>query len=256
MDPGLLGVNAPTVSAFELLVLFAGGLALLSGFRLVRLFSSRWPMPSELRQRYQRAVPVLEAVVWMVYLVSATAWLLQGFPLLRLLALGCLTLMLVVALWFLVRDYLGGLVLRAEGSLRVGDRVRVESMDGVVRELGVRSVVLELAHGERVVLGYRAVREAVVVRQQARLLARPSRFVVEVPADAPLAAAFRAVHRAVLLQPWVPPAATPLLDRVDGALEVTVGVLGVGRDAEIEQAVRAAAGAPGPPAERKDDRDV
>jgi hypothetical protein len=47
----------------------------------------------------------------------------------------------------------------------------------------------------------------------------------------------------VLLQPWVPGAAEPRLDDVDGGIEVTVPVLGAGRDAEVAAAVRLASDA-------------
>ncbi len=231
---------APPVSGYELLVLMVAGLALLSVLRLVRLGVTRWPMSAHRRESAQRAVPVLEVLVWLLFLITAIAWLLQDFPLLRLGAIGVLALAFVGALWFWIRDYLSGLVLRGEGSLHLGSRLRVGTLDGVVREMGARSLELELAHGERVVMGYRVVREASIVRLQTSPLAGATTFAVDVPPGTSLAAAHRAAARAAMLQPWVPPASTPRTTRSEGGLQVTVRTLGPGREAEVEAAVRAA----------------
>ena len=243
MEPSPLAPDAltvPTISAFELLLVFAGALALLSALRVLRTLVARWPMPSDRRERWQRAEPVVEAVTWLLYLVSATAWLLHEAPLLRLGVLGCLALALTVALWFWVRDYLGGLVLRAEGSVSVGDHVRVGTLDGVVRAMGARGLELDLPRGERAVLGYRVLREATVVRPHGEALAQSATFVVPLPEAVPMPALFEAVDRTLTLHGWVPPAEVPRLARVAGGLEVSVGVLVRGRDDEVVAAVRRA----------------
>lgn len=230
----------PSLSGYELLVLMVAGLALLSGLRLVRLAVTRWPMSEQRRESAQRAVPALEVLVWLLFLITAIAWLLQDFPLLRLGAIGALALTFVGALWFWIRDYLSGLVLRGEGSLHLGSRVRVGPLDGVVRELGARSLELELPHGERVVMGYRAVREASIMRLQTSPLAGATTFAVKVPPGASLAAAHRLAEQTAMLQSWVPPASTPRATRSEHGLQLTVRTLGAGREAEVEAAVRAA----------------
>lgn len=244
----LLGAG-PAISTLEVLLVIAGGVLLFLFVRLVR-----WAFPL-LRiahgglATWARIGPLAEALLWLVYLVSVIAWTLQEHHLVRLVALGVLALGVVVAIWFVIRDYLSGVILRTEGAVSVGDVVRVGEIEGQITRFRARAVELELSHGDRVILPYRALRDAPIVRRRTHRAAVRHTFSLGLPAGLGFDAARSAIRRAALLSHWVSPSHDPKITARDRAtLEVTVHALTDVRAAEVEQVVRDALRAAAEPA--------
>ncbi len=243
--------DAPLITPLEVLFVFLGGVVLYLFVRVVRWGFPLVPMAPERRDRLARVAPLAEVVLWMVYLVSVIAWTLQGFPMARLVALALLVVALVLAIWFLVRDYLSGVVLRTERWVRVGDVIRIGEVEGEVRRFGARQVELVQAHGDRVFLPYRAVREATVVLRRTRRDAVRHTFEVAIPASVAPTAARSAVRRAALLSHWISPSHEPTIVARDArTLEVTLHALTDIHASDVEAHVRAAVeGLTGPSAD-------
>ena len=233
--------DAPRISPLELLFIFLGGVALYVVVRFVRWGFPLVPMSRERRASWVRVGPIAEVVLWLTYLVSVIAWTLSGYPSVRLLALGLLALVLVVAGFSVIRDYLAGVILRTEGAVEVGDVVRVGDVEGKVARFRARAVELDMAHGDRVVLPYRAVGQAAIVRRSRQRSAVRHSFVVAVPPGTPADTARHAIRRAALLCHWVPPSQDPTITALpSGGLEVTIHAMTDVRTADVEAAVRAA----------------
>jgi len=233
--------DAPSISPLELLFVFLGGVALYLFVRVVRWGFPLVPMTRERRARWARIGPIGEVVLWLTYLVSVIAWTLSGYPSVRLVALGFLVLVLIVAVFAVIRDYLSGVVLRTEGAVRIGDVVRVGEVEGRVARFRARVVEIDMLHGDRVVLPYRELgREAIVRRSRQRAAVRHT-FAVPVPAGAPVEVVRDAIRRAALLCHWVPPSQDPTIAPLaDGGLEVTIHAMTDVRTADVERVVRAA----------------
>lgn len=236
-DP-LLGAG-PAISTLEILLIIAGGVLLFLFVRLVR-----WAFPLLRIARgglasWARVGPLAEALLWLVYLVSVIAWTLQEHHLVRLGALGALALGVVIAIWFVIRDYLSGVILRTEGALSVGDVVRIGEIEGQITRFRARAVELELSHGDRVILPYRALRDAPIVRRRTHRAAVRHTFTLALPSEVGFDAARSAIRRAALLSHWVSPSHDPKITARDrGTLEVTIHALTDVRAAEVEQVVR------------------
>ena len=231
--------DAPTISALELLLIFVGGMVLFGLIRAVRWVFSLLKMPTTTRQRLRRAAPIIEVSVWMVFVASVIAWTLQGHPIVRLLVLGLLALVVVVALWFLIRDYLAGVVFRTEMTIRRGDTIRFGGYEGTVKRFGARTMTLELTHGDVAFVPYREVREAVLVRRHRRLASTRHTFDIEVPPTLGIAEARATVRRAALLNHWSSPSDEPHIAPIDhDSMRVTIYALGDARSADIEAGVR------------------
>jgi len=244
----------PTITALELLLIVAGAVVLFLFVRVVRRGFTLLRRTRTSLAGWAPLGPMAEALLWLVYLVSVIAWTLKDYYLVRLGALAALALAAVIAVWFVIRDYLSGVVIRTEAAMARGDVVRIGDIEGQVLRFRARGVELELSHGDRVLLPYRVIRDAPLVRRRTHLAAVRRSFSVPVPPDLGIDATRETVRRAALLSHWVSPSHDPKVTAVDEAtLEVTIHALTETRAVEVEQVVRAAVAAATPtsaPAQR------
>ncbi|HUG40590.1 MAG TPA: mechanosensitive ion channel domain-containing protein [Longimicrobiales bacterium] len=135
------------------------------------LFAAVWTLrragallPLRRRGRYRRLVPLLELGLAAAAILTAAALLLDSRPT-ALAAVSVALLALVLgAAWFAIRDLVTGAVLRAEEVYEPGQWIRVDDVDGRIREVGARTLEIEREDGTRVRIPYTGIAGAHLVR--------------------------------------------------------------------------------------------
>ncbi len=233
--------NNLSISPLELFLLFGGGVLLYLTLRLIRWGFPLLPIGPSLKARLVKIGPLAELVVWMIYITSTIAWSLKGNPQVRMLALGGLVVLVLVALWFAIRDYLSGVILRTESHINIDDEVTVGDASGHVRSLRARGLELEQAHGDTLFVPYRHVRDAMLLKRRRKLAVARHTFVVNIPANVTPTAARACIREATLLSHWISPSDAPRVAAIDhDRLEVTIYTLSDTHVADVERVVREA----------------
>lgn len=199
------------------------------------------------REALGRYGPLAELAAWVTYLALAGVWLWTrdgDSDSLRAIVLlvGVLGVMTLAGGWRTFRDYLSGVVLRSEGSWRVGDRVRVGEVEGVVLRLGYRTVELQRQDGDIVFVPYANLSSDLLVRRHAEGDVVRHTFTVPCPDHLGSAQLVHRVREAALMHHWSSPGHDPGVQVApDGSLRVTIHALSEERVPQVEAAVRAAA---------------
>lgn len=237
--------HLPSISVIDLFLVLGGALLILvaqfglrAGLRLVTMSRTS-------RERLDRFLPVFELLVWVVYLPTSLAWLMGGHPLTTLIIVCLLGAMLIFAGWFAFRDYIAGVVLRSERGWQRGDWVQSGEVEGRIRHLGLRTLQIERADGDRVLIPYgRLSREALVQGIRVSAGAAHHTFAVGLEDPAREDEVRRAIEQTALLCHWSAPRPEPEVRTNDvGQLEVTIHALTEERAATVERVVRAAVSA-------------
>lgn len=205
------------------------------------------------RERLARYGPAAELMGWALYLAAAGVWLWnrdvedQGARAIVALA----AVLIAVALaggWRTFRDYLAGVVVRSEGSWKVGDRVLVGEVEGRVVGLGYRTVQLQRRDGDLVFVPYSRLSTDVLVRRHAEGDVVRHTFTVDCPRETSPSDLVPRLREAALLHHWSSPGHDPEV-RVspDGVLEVTIHALSEARVSQVEHTVRGAVSEPAAP---------
>lgn len=143
------------------------------------------------------------AVVLMVLMTASRLlpdWLRPAIVL--TLAAGALALGFG-AMWVLLPDVVGGIVLITEGRLRRGQWIIGEGFAGTVEQIGPRVTLLRAGDGALIAIPNRR-----VVKSPVRASDRPwheAEVEIEMPAGAPAQRLREAITEAVLCSPYVPP---------------------------------------------------
>jgi small-conductance mechanosensitive channel len=154
---------------------------------------------------------------------------------------------LLIALWSMrhaLSDWASGLVLRAEGTLRVGARIGVDGARSRILRLGLRSAEVETESGRLLRLPYGTLAQGTVEVSPEETVSRSHTFSVEAPGGDAGEQIPRIVAAAVL-SPWSAAQPTPTVRLIDesaeGArFEVTVYPVAPSEARKVEEAVRAA----------------
>ncbi len=124
------------------IVLTAGGLVLINwATRLVSARITATEMDAERRSRLNTLISASKDTLRILVLALATVIVLASFgidfgPLLA--AAGIAGLAISLGAQTLIKDFFGGIIILLEDQYRVGDSIRVNSVDGVVEQITLR----------------------------------------------------------------------------------------------------------------------
>ncbi len=196
------------------------------------------PMRRERRESVGRAVPVVGLLLFLPYLLFALRAILrntgqvQALTFLAFIGLG------VISAWFVVRDLIAGVVLKAGRICSVGDRLVVGDLEGRVVRMGVRTLTLETSHGEEALVPYSSMSRSAVVRTPAVEGVAPHVFRVQTGGDVSVSDARRAVLEAALCAHWASVVRQPQIKALgEHTYEVTVFALNGDYAMDVEAAV-------------------
>ena len=89
---------------------------------------------------------------------------------------------LLLAGWFVIRDVVAGIVLRAEQPFEPNQSLRLHDMRGTIRHVGARSLEIESEDGRRVRIAYGRLAAATVDVSRPRDITGTLRFLITLPA--------------------------------------------------------------------------
>ncbi len=123
-------------------------------FRLLMRICKAFMKKKTLREGTMALLPMVELVLWVAYAFWG-AYILFGGHLYYDLIIVVMMVLLVAALaWFLFRDLLAGVLLKAEKALEPGQMIKTPFVEGKIKALGSRSLELINDDGEIVRVPY------------------------------------------------------------------------------------------------------
>lgn len=169
-------------AAFEIaLVLAVVGVALAAALWALRRAGAL--LSPRRRRPYRRLMPVLEVAVGTAAILTAAVLLLDARPAAFTAVFVAVLALLIAAAWFAIRDFVTGVVLRAEETYEPGEWIRVDDVDGRIRKVGAHSVEIEREDGTRVRIPYTGIAAAKLIRAARSEDPTGHTFTVELPPD-------------------------------------------------------------------------
>lgn len=142
-----------------LLLLGVAMMTFFEGFKRYGIPLIRYYRKSQ--RHLERWLPVVETLLWLLYVMAWAVVLIQPNPLVGILFLGAT----IAAFWYFFRDLVAGLVIRTWSYYHVGQKIRTESFSGIVTKLGRLVAEIETDRGEVLVYPYYKLSRMPVIRQ-------------------------------------------------------------------------------------------
>ncbi len=112
------------------------------------------------------------------------------------------TLLLALVGWFVVRDFMAGVLLRLEETVAQDERIQVQQMKGRITKMGHFSLVFETDEGQIVRVPYRKVHAEIQVKDHPARKIKKHQFRVAVPKDTSLEVAEKRIRLLLYTAPW------------------------------------------------------
>ncbi len=121
---------------------------------LVKLAIRNTPVRKSVRSRIDRILPSIEGIVWFGFMLWSAGQLIQNEVWNAIGVLIIILLLLVLLFWLVIRDYVAGIILKTDGSIKTNDWIRVRDIEGKIKELGGRTMIVRTESGETVNIPY------------------------------------------------------------------------------------------------------
>lgn len=145
------GIDISQVGVLECLL---GAIALYFALKLIRKALSAYIRKRQVDPLLNRFLPLVEFFCWMLFLVWGAGCVFQtgtaGSIVLLILALAILTWIAHVTL----RDWIAGVMFKAEAKYHVGDTLSTRENSGRLKQLGYRTLILETPAGSLIEIPY------------------------------------------------------------------------------------------------------
>ncbi len=233
------------VSSFGLVLLILLGILLFALMRFLRRASRLIQMSKSRRAAFERALPVVEALLGLVYLLSAVPMVFKDHPQYSPIGLALVLLGFAYVSWFAIRDFITGAFLKSGQLFQTGEYIQLEQISGKVTRLGYRTLSIETENGDEAIIPYSRVSHESIVRTPLIDGVCRHSFTITTELTSPTAAVSELIRRAALNHHWSSVTHEPQVRYVgERTFDVVVFALAAARGHDIQMAVRDAVGTP------------
>ncbi len=152
---------------------------------------------------FSRIFPVAELVLWITFLFWAAETAFGHLPFFSFIFAAIVVVIVAVLAWYLLRDFIAGIILRAENGFVPGERIDTASVSGTIKKRGYRSLEIITTKGEITKIPYTAL-TSVNISRPADITKRPQNSVtINFESSLSGESIKRAVRKRLLEMPWI-----------------------------------------------------
>jgi len=126
-------------------------------FLALRLVSYYFPVLTGkriIRKMFLKVFPVVQMLLWVGFIFWVFDRLFTGRMAYPILTGSLIILMVGLFGWYFLRDFVSGIILKAENAFETGQQIQTAQVSGTIKKLGYRSMEVVTSEGERVKIPY------------------------------------------------------------------------------------------------------
>ena len=171
--------------------------------------------------KYLRFYPVLELIIWFGFIF----WVLRKvFADTIFFTIFFVAIFIVGLLWFgwyAARDYIAGVILRAQDNYEVGQYLETDSVKGLIAKTGYFNFEIENEDGTRLKLPYGKIAGNIHLSKNEQAMIRSFSFPLQISSQKILDGALQKVYLTLLNCPWHVPYKKPLIKKMEDLADLT-----------------------------------
>jgi hypothetical protein len=212
----------------KLMIVVAFGLLLFFLFRLLAGLSGRLALSRNVRVQVERLFPVVEFMVWLVFLFWALFYLFEDKTYFPYMVYSLVVVLVLLFAWFVLKDIFAGLVFRSQYRHSPGQGISMHGISGKIISLGITHMKIE-SGGSIIRIPYGKLSDETVYESQDADYNR-SIFRVAVPKPASVDESMDHIRFVLFNSPWIFPRAEPVIvlsdeDEKDYFFDISLNIM-------------------------------
>lgn len=150
-------------------------------------------------------------MAWLIWSVSK---LYNEYKISALLTIGVITIVLVIPMWYLLRDFLYGIVLKLQGRVDKGTAIETGNLKGVVLKSGYLNFTMKTRDGNIADIPYSKVMLKVMQRQDTNVNLQLRQLSMDLPVEIGEDELREKLFTALRNAPWVAASTLPVIKSI------------------------------------------
>ncbi len=109
-------------------------------------------------------MPVIELVLWVGFIIWSVLLLYKAYNTAALIVAGTLTILFIVPMWFLIKDFLYGVILKVQRKIDLNTTIEIEGLTGIVIKTGHLSFDIRTKNGNIDTIPYNKILSKIITR--------------------------------------------------------------------------------------------
>ena len=196
---------------------------------------------------FKRAFPIIEMVFWVGAITLGIHTIFYNQPIAIMILSTILFAILLWAARFAFKDFVCGVILKAEEAYQLHDYFRLDDVNGRISKAGIRSLQITAANGQKFRVPYSRISSTLFAKTTQENESYVHTFRLEIAKSASLSTTIENVRLTIVNCIWSSVANGPSIryyseDRTHNLLEITVHAISSDYFSKIEDKVRKSLG--------------
>lgn len=188
--------------------------AILGLFRILSFLNRILPFSKAFKHYSGYLLPVTEMAVWFVFLIWCARFMYEAEAYLTLIVFGIVFLFVFTPGWFLIRDFLFGMLLKIQRKIEVDYKIEIGEIKGVVLKTDYLTFDIKTPDGAIDTIPYNKIRSKVISKISANKHLEKRKILFRIPVSKDITHHIQELKNTLINAPWVVPAEVPLIGAV------------------------------------------
>lgn len=180
---------------------------------------------------YQRYFPVIEMLIWLTFIYWTLEEIFSEPLYFTVFFITISTIGLIWVGWFGARDYIAGIILRAQDVYETGHQLSVGEVTGKISKLGYLNIEVQEQDGAVLKIPYSKITSSIHLNKNENKMVSTHKFTIKVSSHQLLEGVIDKIRKSILNSPWHASHLTPHINKISEKnnlvdLEVIVSTYG------------------------------
>lgn len=199
-------------------------------FRILAFLNKILPFSNNVKHYVTYALPLAELALWLSFVVWSIKLIYNAEAYITLTVLGILVLLIVIPTWFLVRDFLYGLLLKMQRKIETDDKIEIGNLKGIIIKTDRFTFDIKTSNGNINTIPYNKIRSEIITKSGTNIHLEKHIIPFKISTKQNINPIIRELKVSLLTAPWVAASQEPIITIVNHGgdnydLEVIVYVL-------------------------------
>ncbi len=191
------------------------GITVFLVFRMLSFVVKTFPFPIKVKHFSGYMLPLAELLSWLGFALWCLHLIYYAEAYSTLIVFGALIVLIIAPAWFLIRDFLYGLLLKMQGKIEIDSKIEIGDLKGITTKADYFTFELKTKEGNNITIPYNKVRSEVITKSAANIYLEKQFISFQISSRNDGNKLKTQLKKILINAPWVAASQEPLIESVN-----------------------------------------